>query len=207
MLDAFLRSAKLASVGELAVGLAHEINNPLAIMSAQQTNVADLLMDLDPSTPGRDELLTAVARTKRQIERCGGITAKMLQFGRKHDQTREPTDLGPPLREIVALLDRQAADGNVTLALFVEEDLPPVLVDRVEMEQVMVNLVKNALDALPDGGHVGISARRRENTIDIEVRDDGAGVSRQQYAGRVQQIVGRLVSGRPRESGRTDLLC
>jgi two-component system, NtrC family, sensor kinase len=99
-----LRSAKLASLGEMATGLAHEINNPLAIISAEQTNLGDELADLDLPAGVRETLEEAIQRCKRQVERCGNITAKMLQFGRKTETVleghgcgaRAPGDLPAP---------------------------------------------------------------------------------------------------------------
>jgi two-component system NtrC family sensor kinase len=176
MLGAFLRSAKLASVGELATGLAHEINNPLAIISAQQTNVADLVQEMDPATPGRDQVLDSVARTQQQVQRCGGITAKMLQFGRKHETSLEPTEIAPRMQEIVRLMERQAGVANVALELDAAPDLPPVLLDPLELEQVLVNLIKNALDAQPEGGRVIIRAHRAGDELRLEVQDEGPGV-------------------------------
>jgi two-component system NtrC family sensor kinase len=174
--SAFMRSAKLASVGELATGLAHEINNPLAIISAQQTNISDLIQRMDEQTPGRQEVLSALERTQRQVQRCGGITAKMLQFGRKQETSLGATDIKPRLRETVALLERQAKVANVELTLDVEPALPAVTLDPVELEQVLVNLIKNALDALTQGGRVQVVARRIGDAVVLEVRDDGPGV-------------------------------
>ena len=177
MLGAFLRSAKLASVGELATGLAHEINNPLAIISAQQTNVADLVGEMDPATPGREAVLESVARTQRQVQRCGGITAKMLQFGRQQETSLAPTEIAPRLQETVKLMERQAGVADVALELDVAPDLPPALLDPVELEQVLVNLIKNGIEAQPEGGTVRLSARRAGGELLLEVRDDGPGVA------------------------------
>ena len=103
---ALLRSAKMASIGELATGLAHEINNPLAIMSAEQTNIADLVEMAGDRLENRQQILDSVKRTKQHIERCAGITKKMLQFGHKQETAPEPTYLAPHLEEIMNLMKR-----------------------------------------------------------------------------------------------------
>jgi signal transduction histidine kinase len=83
----------------------------------------------------------------RQVQRCASITQKMLQFGRKQEPQPEQTDLAPRLREIIGLMQRQAGVRNIELALEVEEGLPRVTVDPVELEQVLVNLINNSFDA------------------------------------------------------------
>jgi two-component system NtrC family sensor kinase len=176
-LGAFMRSAKLASIGELATGLAHEINNPLAIIAAEQTNLADLLAEPGLEEERRQELLRSVERSRRQVRRCAGITQKMLQFGRKEDSTRRPTDVGPRLQEIVGLLQRQAAVRNIELTLQVEDNLPQVLIDPLELEQVLVNLINNAFDALPRGGQVRVGARQEGGRIAVQVNDNGTGIA------------------------------
>jgi len=171
-----MRSAKLASIGELATGLAHEINNPLAIIGAEQTNLGDLLGDLDPAAPGRTEMLESVARCSRQVKRCGDITAKMLQFGRKTDPTVRPTEIAPRLEEVTRLLARQASVRNVDLRLELEPDLPLTALEPTELEQVLVNLVTNSLQALERGGTIRLSARRRDAELLVQVADDGPGI-------------------------------
>jgi two-component system NtrC family sensor kinase len=183
--QAFLRSAKLASIGELATGLAHEINNPLAIISAESTNIADVLAEAGAGAetgaaavgPALDELAESNRRIRRQVERCSGITTKMLQFGRQRDSTLDLTDLAPHLGSIVALLERQARLRNVELELDVADRLPRVCVDPVELEQVVVNLVNNSLYALPDGGQVRVRARAEGAEVLLEVEDTGSGMS------------------------------
>lgn len=177
--DDLMRSARLASIGELATGLAHEINNPLAIISAEQTNLGDMLDDLPGTTPMRSEMLNSVARCARQVERCGGITAKMLQFGRKGDTVIKPTDLAPRLQEAASLLSRQASVRNVQLKLEVEPGLPPVMVEPTELEQVIVNLLSNSLQALDGGGKIEISARSSGDAVLLEVTDNGPGIPKE----------------------------
>ncbi len=176
MFRAFMRSARLASVGELATGLAHEINNPLAIIAAEETNISDLVQSIDGRTPERDELLSSATRIREQVKRCGSITAKMLQFGRKAEASPETIDIRPHLRETVKLLERQAAVRNVELLLELADDLPQVLVDPLELEQVLVNLINNSFHALARGGRIQIAARRVDEELHLEVRDNGNGI-------------------------------
>ncbi len=172
-----LRSAKLASLGEMATGLAHEINNPLAIISAEQTNLSDELRGLELPEDARETLAESVARCKRQVTRCGEITAKMLQFGRKTETVLQPTQVEPVLREIVLLLERRARANGAQLRLSVEPGIPPALLDANELEQVLANLVNNAMDATGRGGLITVSARREGKEALLEVADNGAGIA------------------------------
>ncbi len=171
-----LRSAKLASLGEMATGLAHEINNPLAIISAEQTNLSDEISDLELPSPAVKSLGDSIARCRRQVARCGEITAKMLQFGRKTETVLQPTIVEPVLREIGLLLERRARANNATLHLEIEPDLPPAWLDANELEQVLANLVNNSVDSLKKGGAVGIAARLDGSQLVVEVTDNGSGI-------------------------------
>nr|MBN2276459.1 hypothetical protein [candidate division Zixibacteria bacterium] len=177
MTQAFMRSAKLASIGELATGLAHEINNPLAIINAEQTNISDLVAELNENPAPGEQILQSVERAKKQIQRCANITRKMLQFGRQRETSLEPTDIVPRLEEIVNLLRRQAAIRNVEIKIEIDNDLPPALADPVEFEQVIVNLINNALDAMHDGGEITIRAFSGDNQIHLEIKDTGSGIA------------------------------
>lgn len=176
MSRAFVRSAKLASIGELATGLAHEINNPLAIMSAEQTNITDLLEEGVEEPNWRADARESAERSKAQIQRCASITQKMLQFGRQRESAPEPTAVTAPLADIADLLRRHAAVHNVNLRLEIEPNLPKVVLDPVELEQVLVNLINNAIDAMPDGGEIVVSARRAGQQLQLAVSDTGVGM-------------------------------
>ncbi len=171
-----LRSAKLASLGEMSSGLAHEINNPLAIISAELTNIGDLITEEMTEAGWRDEIVQAVKRSKRQVQRCGGITAKMLQFGRKSDVYLQATDIGERLDEIVGLMRKQAEIRNVDIQLDVQKGLCPGLLDPTELEQVIANLINNSLYAIRGGGIIRIKAEREGKQIRINVIDNGSGI-------------------------------
>ncbi len=176
MYSDLLRSAKLASLGELATGLAHEINNPLATISAEQTNLSDVVAETALPDETRESLNKSIERCQRQVVRCGDITAKMLQFGRKTDTDVRATDLEPVLRELSVLLDRRARANNANLRLEIEQQLPRAWLDSNELEQVLVNLVNNSIDALGRGGNITISATRDHDHVVLSVRDDGHGI-------------------------------
>jgi len=176
MFKAFMRSAKLASIGELATGLAHEINNPLAIIGTEETNIEDVVQELGGSHDGLQELLESAQSIKHQVARCGNITAKMLQFGRNRETTLESTDIVPHLKDCVGLLERQASVRDVELVLDVESDLPEVLADPLDLEQVLINLIQNSFHALSNGGTIRITARHQSNELLLEVEDIGSGI-------------------------------
>jgi len=174
-----LRSAKLASLGELATGLAHEINNPLQTIGAEQTNLGDLAAAAPLPDDVRAALQRSVERCRRQVARCAGITAKMLQFGRNTGTRLQSVRLEPPLREIVELLERRARLRDIALRLEIAPVLPAAWLDGNELEQVLVNLVNNAFDAMPRGGTVTIAAAAGDGAVVLTVRDEGCGIPEQ----------------------------
>lgn len=173
---AFVRSAKLASIGELTTGLAHEINNPLAIITAEQTNISDILNDPNMTRDDIGDALDSIKRCQIQVQRCAGITKKLLKFGRSQEPKLELTDIGPRLIDIINLMHRHANVRNIELTHNIEGNLPRVLLDPVELEQVLVNLINNSLDAMPSGGKVIVGAHRESGTVIMEVSDTGIGI-------------------------------
>ena len=172
-----LRSSKLASVGELATGLAHEINNPLAVISSERTNLTDCLAEQELPQEARLEMKESLERIRRQVDRCAGITARMLKFGRSTDSKPEATPLSGPVHEVVRMMSTQAKVRNVEVSARVQDGLPLVLVDPTELEQVLVNLVNNAFHAMPHGGEIRMDARRDGDKVLLAVRDTGCGIA------------------------------
>ena len=89
----------------------------------------------------------------------------------------EPTDITPRLKEIIALLERRASVRNIDIKMEVQENLPRILVDPIEFEQVIVNLINNAIDALPQGGLITIEAFQKDDRLILNVLDNGIGIS------------------------------
>jgi two-component system NtrC family sensor kinase len=178
MRQTIVETGKLASVGELAAGIAHEINNPVAIMVEEAGWIQDLLED-DAEVPGEHdgEVRRALTQIRDQGRRCKEITHKLLSFARKTDSRRQEVDLQDLVEEIVALETQRSRYANVEFVTQMEQDLPPVHGSVTELQQVFLNLVNNALDAMErDGGTITISARRSGDMVKVFVADTGPGI-------------------------------
>jgi two-component system, NtrC family, sensor kinase len=172
--DRLVRSERLASVGRLAAGLAHEIGNPLSALLGME----ELLLagELDPAD-GRDFLL----RMRKETERIHAILRDLLAFARPSaqgpGQHPEPGSIEAAVEDTVALLAPQRDLRQIGLALELEPGLLPVPMSREQLVQVVLNLVLNAADACGEGGHIVVRARRTDRGARVEVEDDGPGVS------------------------------
>ena len=172
-----LQASKLASIGEMATGLAHEINNPLGIIYSEQTNIGDLLQEIDLDDPRAREMIDNVAMTKKQVDRCKTITQKMLQFGRQGLSAAEEVDPARQLREIVKLFAQHASVNNVELCLETEPGLPTITIDPTEFQQLITNLFNNALQAIEGSGGILVSAWRERDRFHLMVEDTGPGIA------------------------------
>ncbi|MGD9687547.1 MAG: ATP-binding protein, partial [Desulfobacter sp.] len=184
-----VESGKLATIGELAAGIAHEINNPVAIMVEEAGWMNDLLEEETGMTPdNKNEFNRAIAQITTQGRRCKDITHKLLSFARKSDATVADIDINDNIREIVALTAQMARYNNVTISTRLDPDLPCIRFSPSELQQVILNLTNNAIDAMgKDGGNVEIVTGVNEqdnNMIEIKVDDNGPGIPAQ-YLDRI----------------------
>ncbi len=174
-----IRSEKLAAVGSLAAGLAHEIGTPLNVISA---TVEFVLLDLDDDDPRRADLGSIVAET----DRIGTLVRELLHFARGAPSPREPASVFEAASKVVRLIRVSAERRGVSLHCDLPADLPEVEVVPDELHQLLLNLLLNAVDAVPEGGRVVIEA---ELSMDVnpcgpgqvlfKVHDDGPGVGRE----------------------------
>ena len=174
-----IETGKLASVGELAAGIAHEINNPVAIMIEEAGWVGDLLEEEDLNgSDNKDELFRALNQIRTQGRRCKEITHKLLSFARKTDSRIVEISVTNLLSEIAYLSSQRAKYSNVEIKTNFEENLPPVPASETEMQQVFLNLVNNAMDAMEKtGGIITLGAKQAGNSIIVTVSDNGPGIA------------------------------
>ncbi len=171
-----IRSEQLASVGFLAAGVAHEINNPLA-------SIAMCAESLEGRLGGLAENDADAAVVRRYLEliqteafRCKGITEKLLDFSRLGEVRRQPTAVLALVRDVAEMLRHVGRFAGRTIEVAEGPD-PEVMVNPQEFKQVVLNLLVNALDSVEDSGHVRVSVRRDGGTAVVTFTDDGCGMT------------------------------
>jgi len=165
------RADRLASLGQISAGIAHEINNPLGVI----LGYAQLLMrGSEKNTQNYEDVKTI----ERQAQNCKRIVEDLLNFARAGDTRRTVVDVNQCLRDIVALLARQFESANIIVETHLHQDLPPVLGDTEKIKQVFMNLLVNAKQAITGRGWIGIVTTLDEesNQIRITISDSGAGI-------------------------------
>lgn len=179
-----IEAGKLASLGELAAGIAHEINNPVAVMLEEAGWVEDLL-DEDglASAEHRGEAERSLAQIRRQGGRCREITQKLLSFARRAGSESREIDVNAVVEDMVGLARRKTRGGSVRVAASLAHNLPLLDGSESELQQVVLNLLNNAIDAVNDtseGGQVRVSTRLLEGgqRVTIAVSDTGHGIAR-----------------------------
>jgi len=170
-------SNKLASIGRLASGVAHEINNPLAIINEKAGLIKDMFTfhrayDQDPKLLGLADSIIAA------IKRCRNITRRLLNFARHMEINVEIVNLGDVIDEIIAFLRKEAERRCIDIIIDIPDDLPQLESDQGNIHQIFLNIINNAFAALNDGGRLEIEVRREtDDFVVVTFRDTGRGIS------------------------------
>jgi two-component system NtrC family sensor kinase len=166
-----IQSEKLAGVGKLAAGVAHEINNPLTCVL---TNSSLILSDLPHDDPRREDLQTIVDETLR----CRKIVKGLLDFARQTKPQKQALDLNKVVEDVLSLVRNQASFQNITIRTEMDPNLPSVLADADQMRQVILNIILNAADAMPQGGALRIRSyfEAKSNQVMLRISDTGPGI-------------------------------
>jgi two-component system, NtrC family, sensor kinase len=168
---------RMASIGRLAAGVAHEINNPLAIINEKAGLIKDLLL-YGQGVQATPERLSGLADSiLGSVERAGTITKRLLSFARHLEVSIEPVNLGKVLEEVLGFLTKEAEYRRIRVDLEVAEGLPVLESDRGKLQQIFLNLVNNAFQAMDDGGHLQVRANLlAADLLEVAVADDGCGI-------------------------------
>ena len=174
-----IQAAKLAAVGEMAAGIAHELNNPLTSV----TGFAELVLeDMPEGSESRKDLETVM----REALRARDVVRRLLDFARQSESIRARASLNEVVEDVVALSRHLIHMSGIELKIDLEKDLPWVLIDSNQMKQVLINLVHNALQAMPDGGEMEIktsnSSRSNRAWVIVSVQDTGVGIPQVEQA-------------------------
>jgi len=179
-----IESNRLASLGEMAAGIAHEINNPVAIMVEEAGWISDLLEEEEfKESENLEEFQTSLGQIKKQGLRCRDITHKLLSFARRSESQKQIIKINAMVEEVVGLFSHQAKYSNVRIVTKFAEDMPYIHASQTELQQVLFNLINNALDALrATGGKIVIMTGCEDDMAVIEVKDNGPGIPRAELA-------------------------
>ena len=168
--DQLIRADRLAAMGELTAGVAHEVRNPLGVIRAS----VQLLEDANSDRARVEEAAEVI---KQEIDRLDRVIKALLDFGRPSKPTLVRADLNEVIEDVVLFTARFASRSDVAIESQLAEDLPRVLGDPDQLKQVFLNLVTNAVQAMVDGGTITISTCAQNEYVEVQVADDGPGIA------------------------------
>jgi len=172
-------SHKLSSIGRLAAGVAHEINNPMAIINEKAGLMQDLI-EYGSSFPEKEKFLALVSAILQSVHRCRSITHRLLGFARRMEVQIEVLDLNEVLRETLLFLEKEALYRNIEVRLQMAEDLSRIASDRGQLQQVFLNLLNNAFAAVEHAGTISITTWEKDiDTVAVSIQDNGCGMSQE----------------------------
>jgi PAS domain S-box-containing protein len=165
---------RLASVGEMAAGIAHELNNPLTSVVC----LARLLIDMDIPSEIKDDLACICSETQRAIE----VIRNLLSFSRKHESVKRPTQINKVIEDVIKLRAYEHRVNNIQVNTYFAPELPEITVDYFQMQQVFLNIILNAENAMIEArnqGTLSVATERVNNSVKISFTDDGPGIARE----------------------------
>ncbi len=186
--EQLIRAGRLAELGEMAAGFAHEINNPLQIIKSEQALIKMILSELVEkglinAPEEMAEVEDSVNQIELQVNRCSAITHQILKFGRKSEITPQDIDLTEFIPDVTHMVSNKASVNGVDVRLEISDNTPLVHGDAGQLQQVLINLFNNALDAINErhgvqGGELMISSGPDgNNMVRVSVKDNGCGIS------------------------------
>lgn len=179
VLDAnIIQSSKLAALGKLAAGIAHEINNPLSVILEKAGWIKDLLEEEDiKASKNFQEFLSSVEKIEEHVDRARKVTHRLLGFVRKMEPADEPVNLKDLISDTVSFLESEASFKDVAFITSYAQDLKTIRSDKSQLQQVFLNILENALDAVDQGGKVWIEAGMDgDNLVFVNIKDNGPGI-------------------------------
>jgi two-component system NtrC family sensor kinase len=170
-------SARLVSLGRMAAGVAHEINNPLAAIGELAGLMEDLIdPDFLETSPHGPLFRDNVRKIQRHVDRTRDITHRLLGFARRMEPHQDSVDVNDVAVEALSFIESEASFREIELEQRFSTDLPLIKSDRAQLQQVVLNLLNNALDASSPGGRVVVATTADTDSVTIAVEDKGCGI-------------------------------
>jgi len=183
--EQLIQSEKMASLGQIAAGVAHEINNPI---SGIMVYLHTLATDLENDRFDRKQALTFLTDSKHELTRCSKIIKSLLDFSRQSHPMLAPVDLSSILDETFSILGHKAKLQDIEVIRHIDPGLPRVQADMDQLMQVFLNLVLNAIQAMPKGGRLIIHAAQVDDkegvtespeSVQVDIKDTGCGIAQE----------------------------
>ncbi len=175
---AVMQSSKMASLGKLAAGVAHEINNPLSIIRESAGWIRDIINDGElGESQAVDDLQEATNDIDRHVERARTVTHRMLGFARRMEPMQEDVDLNMLARQTVSFLENEIRHRNIEVECQFDPNLPLITTDSNQVQQVILNLLENAIDAIGEKGALHLETQVEGDNVVMDIRDSGEGIA------------------------------
>ncbi|MDH3328788.1 MAG: ATP-binding protein [Desulfobulbaceae bacterium] len=168
---------QMASLGRLAAGVAHEVNNPLQMIT-DQAGWIDELMDEErrEDVKNLEEYRKAVVKIKYHVKRASTVTHRLLGFSRKMETEKNSVSINDILDEAISFLEKEAENNGIEIRKHYQQDIPAIVTDAPRIQQVVLNLLNNSMDAIDKNGFIDVTTRVVGDAVAIDIQDDGPGI-------------------------------
>jgi signal transduction histidine kinase len=173
-----LHAHKMEAIGRLATGVGHEINNPLAVINEKAGLMNDLLDLSDDNWKYKETFSDLIKDILQSVDRCRKITHRLLGFKKRTDVIYRAMNLNSAVKDVLDFMEKEITDKDIRLEMNLDESLPEIVSDIGQLQQVLLNIINNAVEAIENKGRITVSTGTKDkHTLQVSVKDTGEGIS------------------------------